>query len=84
MRQPIKPLFPLNLSRSFSPDKQIQRWKHEAVIERHQQRMGQKSGIMKKRGAMSGKYCKAARCKGVHGSELSTVSCMRGLCLPLV
>jgi len=33
--------------------KQIQRWEHEAVIERHQQRMGQKPGIMKKRGALA-------------------------------
>lgn len=32
--------------------KQIQRWEHEAVIERHQQRMAQKPGIMKKRGAL--------------------------------
>ena len=33
--------------------KQIQRWEHEAVIERHKQRMGQKPGIMKKRGALA-------------------------------
>lgn len=33
--------------------KQIQRWEHEAVIERHQQRMKQKPGIMKKRGALA-------------------------------
>lgn len=32
--------------------KQIQRWEHEAVIERHKQRMGQQPGIMKKRGAL--------------------------------
>ena len=32
--------------------KQIQRWEHEAVIERHQQRMEQKPGIMKTRGAL--------------------------------
>ncbi len=33
--------------------KQIQRWEHEAVIERHQQRLEQKPGIMKKRGALA-------------------------------
>lgn len=33
--------------------KQIQRWEHEAVIERHQQRMDQKPGIMKKRAALA-------------------------------
>ncbi len=33
--------------------KQIQRWEHEVVIERHQQRMNQKPGIMKKRGALA-------------------------------
>ena len=33
--------------------KQIQRWEHEAVIERHKQRMEQKPGIMKKRGALA-------------------------------
>lgn len=32
--------------------KQIHRWEHEAVVERHKQRMGQKPGIMKKRGAL--------------------------------
>jgi transposase len=32
--------------------RQIQRWEHEAVIERHKQRMGQASGIMKQRGAL--------------------------------
>ncbi|HEY8036093.1 MAG TPA: IS1182 family transposase [Methylobacter sp.] len=33
--------------------KQIQRWEHEAVIERHKKRMEQKPGIMKKRGALA-------------------------------
>ena len=33
--------------------KQIQRWEHEAVVERHKQRMQQKPGIMKKRGALA-------------------------------
>ena len=33
--------------------KQIHRWEHEAVIERHKQRMGQKPGTMKKRGALA-------------------------------
>ena len=33
--------------------KQIQRWEHEAVIERHQQRLEQKPCIMKKRGALA-------------------------------
>jgi len=33
--------------------KQIQRWEHEAVIDRHKQRMEQKPGIMKKRGALA-------------------------------
>jgi hypothetical protein len=32
--------------------KQIHRCEHEALVERHQQRMGQKPGIMKKRGAL--------------------------------
>lgn len=32
--------------------KQIHRWEHEAVVERHQQRMGQKPGMMKKRGVL--------------------------------
>jgi transposase len=32
--------------------KQIHRWEHEAVVERHKQRMEQKPGIMKKRGAL--------------------------------
>jgi Transposase DDE domain len=32
--------------------KQIQCWEHEAVVERHQQRMGQQPGIMKTRGAL--------------------------------
>ncbi|WP_262966637.1 transposase [Methylobacter psychrophilus] len=33
--------------------KKIQRWEHEAVIDRHKQRMEQKPGIMKKRGALA-------------------------------
>lgn len=33
--------------------KQIQRWEHEAVIEHHRQRLEQKPGIMKKRGALA-------------------------------
>lgn len=33
--------------------KQIQRWEHEAVIERHRERLKQKPGIMKKRGALA-------------------------------
>ncbi|MGZ4979090.1 MAG: IS1182 family transposase [Methylobacter sp.] len=33
--------------------KQIQRWEHEAVIERHRQRLEQKPGIMKKRCALA-------------------------------
>ena len=32
--------------------KQIHRWEHEAVVERHQQRMGLKPDMMKKRGAL--------------------------------
>ena len=32
--------------------KQIHRWEHEAVVERHQQRMGQKPDMMKKCGAL--------------------------------
>lgn len=39
----------------FSPKssrRQIQRWEHEAVIDRHKARMKQASGMMKKRGAM--------------------------------